>query len=134
MNLLVTMVTYFKVVGSILHIMRTYKCAVTFGLMVWAIPFVCYLIVTYALFPYRFVSDSIIPVIVALVTAITVYIYFLKVNWDFPHVGVRIGITWFVISTCLNLLIIYKTSIHMSLLPYLIIPIITTTVGYSLEK
>ena len=129
-----TSITYFKVVGSILHIMRTYKCAMSFGLIVWAIPFVSYLLVTYTVFPYRFLSESILPVIVALVTAVTAYIYFLKVNWDFPHVGIRIGITWFVISICLNLLIIYNTSMHISLLPYLIIPIITTTVGYSLEK
>ncbi len=129
-----TTVTYFNVVGSILHIMRTFKCAFAFGLIIWAIPFVTYLAFTYFFFHYKLFFEPAFPVIVSLVTAITAYIYFQKVNWDFPHVGIKVGITWFMISVALNFLIILATSIHMSLLTYFIIPIITTTVGYSLEK
>lgn len=133
-HLQVTTVTYFKVVGSILHIMRTYKYTLAFGLVVWAVPFVTYLAITQLFFHYKLLFEPAFPVIVTLVTAITAYIYFQKVNWDFPHVGIKVGITWFMISIVLNLLMIFETSIKMSLLTYFIIPIITTTVGYSLEK
>ena len=82
------------------------------------------------------------PVIVSLVTAIMVYIYFQKVNWDFPNVGISVGIIWFVICISLDLLFFIGGSFNMSLfnylksigISYLIIPIITSTVGYTLEK
>ncbi len=114
--------------------MRTFKCAFAFGLIIWAIPFVTYLAFTYFFFHYKGLFEPAFPVLVSLVTAITAYIYFQKVNWDFPHVGIKVGITWFMISIVLNLLLIIETSIKLSLLTYFIIPIITTTVGYSLEK
>lgn len=122
--------------------MKSIKLSVTYGFLVWMIPFV----VAFLIFPLR-ASDrpffeSIMPVVVTIVTVVLGILYFKKVESNFLKEGILLGIIFFAISVVIDLLMFSKGPMAISFVnyvkdigfTYLLIPTITIGFGYLLDK
>ena len=117
---------------------------ILFGFISWLIPFVASflfykpdgeLVVPYAVF------KTVIMLIGIISGCYLLFKYFKSVESDFKKQGAIVGLTWFAINIFLDVAILipmmktnfsdYFTSIGLS---YIAIPIISITVGYSLER
>ena len=123
--------------------MKSTKKALLFGFLLWVIPFV----VAFLIFPIRNsdrpLFESIMPVVVVLCVVVFSILYFKVVEKHFSREGIILGISWFIISLAIDLLLFMPDSpMHMSFidyvkyigLTYLMIPAITIGVGYALNK
>ncbi len=121
--------------------MRSFKWALIFGLIVWAIPFVVAMFV----FPLR-ASDrpffeSIMPVAVVVAAVICGVLYFRKVEAHFVREGILLGLIFLGVSLAIDLLMFSRGPMAMPLpdyvkdigFTYLMIPAITLGMGYLLN-
>ena len=112
------------------------------GFMVWLIPFA----VSILIFPIKTsippLFESIMPVVITLCVVLFSNLYFRRLDKGFLKEGVTLGVTWFVISLVLDLMIFMEGPMKMSLvnymmdigLTYLIIPIVTIGSGYLIDR
>ncbi len=116
--------------------MKFPKTALIYGFFVWLIPF----IIAFSIFTIRNedrpLFESIMPVVVTIVTIVFANFYFKKVDKDFIKEGIVIGLLWLVISIVLDLILFMEGPMKMSFvdyikdigLTYLIIP--TILIGF----
>lgn len=122
--------------------MKSVKKAILFGFLVWLIPFVIAVVITPIRTNQRALFESIMVVVVTGFTALFAILYFQKVEKSFVKEGVILGVVWFVISIVIDLLMFMWGPMKMSFLDYmadigltyLIIPIVTISFGYLLQK
>jgi len=112
--------------------------AFLFGCLIWVIAFV----VAFALFPVRTTArplfESIMPVVLSLVTVFFAHRYFRAVPADFAREGFLLGIVWMSTNILIDLpLMLSPSPMQMSLadyvgdigVTYLLIPVVTTGIG-----
>jgi len=119
--------------------MKFPKTALVYGFFVWLIPF----IIAFSIFTIRNedrpLFESIMPVVVTIVTVVFANFYFKKVDKNFIKEGIVIGLLWLVISIVLDLILFMEGPMKMSFvdyikdigLTYLIIPAIIIGFCYS---
>lgn len=122
--------------------MKSKKIALIYGFLVWTIPFV----VAFLIFPLRNSDrpffESIMSVTVTIVTVIFSVLYFKKVEANFLKEGIFLGIVFLAVSIVIDLLMFSKGPMAMPFVDYLkdigftylLIPVITTGMGYLLDK
>ncbi len=121
--------------------MKSFRRALLYALIVWAIPFVVAMFV----FPLR-ASDrpffeSIMPVSVAVAAVIFGVLYFRKVEAHFVREGILLGLIFLGVSLAVDLLMFSRGPMSMPLpdyvkdigFTYLMIPAITLGMGYLLN-
>ncbi len=121
---------------------RSIKLALGLGFLLWVIPFVISMII----FPIKSsdvqLFDSILTVVTVLFATMFGIEYFMKVDaGDFME-GIVIGIVWLGISIAIDLLMFSWGPMAMPFLDYikniglgyLVYPIVTTGLGYLMEK
>lgn len=115
-----------------------------FGFLTWLIPFVI------SFFFYSkdgqpvidiFLFKSIMIVIASATGASFLVLYFKKIDKNYFHEGIIVGVVWLVINIILDLIILVPMS-KMNIgtyfaqigLRYLVIPIMSISIGYIAEK
>jgi hypothetical protein len=123
--------------------MNKYIKIMLYGILMWLIPF----LVSFLIYPLKQSAnplfESIMPVVItATVVALTLS-YFKQQDNKFLSEGIIIGISWFLISIAIDLLMFLPPSpMHMGLsdymmdvgFTYLIIPVVTLGMGYTVDK
>lgn len=123
--------------------MNKYIKIMLYGILMWLIPF----LVSFLIYPLKQSAnpffESIMPVVItATVVALTLS-YFKQQDKDFLSEGITIGISWFVISIAIDLMMFLPPSpMHMGFsdymmdvgFTYLIIPVVTLGMGYTSAK
>ncbi|MFZ5955147.1 MAG: hypothetical protein ACOYT4_01875 [Nanoarchaeota archaeon] len=123
--------------------MKKYLKILFFGIMTWLVPFLAgFLFYSKAgkLMINELFFKSIMVVVGSLTGAILLFSYFKKIKADYLREGIIVGLVWFAINIVLDLIILVPMS-KMSLinyftqigLEYLVIPIMSLLLGYSLE-
>lgn len=122
--------------------MKHFIKALLFGLVVWVAPF----IVAWIIYPLheseRPLFESIMPVAVALCTAVFTVLYLKELEMGFFKEGIYLGILWFIICIVIDLLLFSWGPMKMNFgdymkdigITYLLIPVITVTMGWLEEK
>ncbi|MBI4548129.1 MAG: hypothetical protein HY707_09120 [Ignavibacteriae bacterium] len=122
--------------------MRSFKFVFLYGFLVWLIPF----IVAVLIFPIREndrpLFESIMPVVVTLSVVLFSHLYFKKVGTAFVREGTLLGVTWFLISVIIDLLLFSSGPMKMGFvdyfkdigLTYVIIPSITIGSGFLIQS
>ena len=117
--------------------MKSFRNAFLFSLIVWAIPFITAVII----FPLREAErplfESIISVVISIITVIMANLYLKNVEIKFFKEGIYIGLLWFVICIVIDLLLFMWGPMKMSFidymkdigLTYIMIPAITIGIG-----
>lgn len=123
--------------------MNRYLKVILFGFFVWLVPF----IVSFFMYPLKTAGnplfESVMPVIIALITVVLAGIYLKNAEGDLLREGILIGVVWFLMSVIIDLFLFLPPSpMQMSItsyftdigITYLIIPIITIGMGYLTGK
>lgn len=122
--------------------MRSIKKAVIYGLGVWAVPFA----VAMLIFPLREnnrpLFESILPIAVVIGTLFFLFEYFNSIDSNYKSEVLILGLIWLEINLIIDLLMFMCGPMKMSFLEYmsdigvtyLIIPSITFSMGFILEK
>ena len=122
--------------------MSRYWKLVLYGILIWLIPFV----VSVLIFPFheteRPLFESIMPVVVTLCAAVFGVLYLRRTTGVFLREGIVIGLAWLVISLLIDLPLFSAGPMAMPLaeyvkdigLTYLIIPVVTISLGYLLQS
>jgi hypothetical protein len=114
-----------------------------YGILMWLVPF----LVSFLIYPLKQSAnpffESIMPVVItATVVALTLS-YFKQQDKNFLREGIIIGISWFVISITIDLMMFLPPSpMHMGFsdyimdvgFTYLIIPLVNLGMGYTADK
>lgn len=111
---------------------------IIFGLIVWLIPTLVTLLISYLNELYLF--DVISAIAIAVTVIVFAYLYFKDIQSHFIKEGVIIGIVWLLISLILDIILIFLGITKLSLNEYaiyvaplyIIIPAIT--IGFGLYK
>lgn len=109
-----------------------------FGFIVWLIPTVITLIVSYLNGLYYF--DVISAVAIAITVIVFTYLYFKDVSVHFIREGVILGLVWLVMSIVLDVVLIFLGINKLSLMEYtvyvipLYIVLPAITIGFGLYK
>jgi hypothetical protein len=111
---------------------------IIFGLIVWLIPTIVTLLVSYSNGLYLF--DVISAIAIAATVIVFTYLYFKDIQNKYIKEGVIIGIVWLLISLILDIILIFLGITKLSLNEYaiyvaplyIIIPAIT--IGFGLYK
>jgi hypothetical protein len=123
--------------------MKSIKKALLYGFAVWVIPFVVAIMIFPTRISDRALFESIMPFVVTLCVVSFSVLYLRELHAGFLREGTLLGITWFVISMALDLLMFMPESpMKMGIvdymkdigLTYLIIPTITVGFGYLAER
>ena len=123
--------------------MKSIKKALVYGFAVWVVPFVAAVMIFPIRLSDRALFESIMPFVVTLCVVAFSVLYLTDLQAGFLREGAILGITWFVISIALDLLMFMPESpMRMGIvdymkdigLTYLIIPTITVGFGYLAEK
>jgi hypothetical protein len=109
-----------------------------FGFIVWLIPTIITLLVSYLEFMSFF--DVVSALAIAITVIVFTYLYFRDINVDLVKEGVIIGIVWLIMSLILDIVLIYLGITKLSLMEYaiyvaplyVIVPAIT--IGFGLYK
>lgn len=121
---------------------RSIKWALGLGFLLWVIPFV----ISMVIFPIKSsdvqLFDSILAVVTVLFVTIFGIVYFMRMDTGYLREGVVIGILWLGISIVIDLLMFSQGPMAMPFLEYikdiglgyLVYPIVTTGLGYLMEK
>lgn len=121
---------------------RSIKWALGLGFLLWVIPFV----ISMVIFPIKSsdvqLFDSILAVVTVLFVTIFGIVYFMRMDTGYLREGVVIGILWLGISIVIDLLMFSRGPMAMPFLEYikdiglgyLVYPIVTTGLGYLMEK
>jgi hypothetical protein len=116
---------------------------VGFGFLIWLIPFIASLIIYPLKISFNPLFESIMPVLITITVVLIAALYFRDVDTKFLNEGIKIGLTWFIISILIDLILFMPSSpMQMSFtnymmdigLTYLIIPIVTVGMGYMADK
>lgn len=112
---------------------------VLFGFLVWLIPF----LVSFVVFPLketmRPLFESIMPLVLTVTVIVLAYYYLKDLDANFAKEGIIAGVVWFIISIIIDLALFLPASpMQMSFadyimdigLTYVMIPVITTGMGY----
>ena len=123
--------------------MNRYLKIISFGFFVWLIPFLA----SFFMYPLKTAGnplfESLMPVIITLVTVVLASIYLKNAEGDLLREGALIGVFWFLISVIIDLFLFLPPSpMQMGItgyfmdigITYLIIPIITIGMGYLTGK
>ncbi len=122
--------------------MKSIKRTILYGFLLWLIPFV----VSIPIFPLKEaqspVFETIMPIVLTICVVFFSLLYFRKMNSGYLSESIKLGIIWFVISIIIDLPMFMWGPMKMSVInymmdigfTYLIYPIVTIGVGYSLEK
>jgi len=117
--------------------MVSFRKALLFGLIVWAVPFG----VAWTIYPihesWRALFESIMPVVIAATVVLLALFYFRKVTHGCFREGALLGAIWFAMSFVIDLFMFSGGPMRMSFreyvgdvgLTYLMIPLITTGLG-----
>ena len=117
--------------------MVSFKKALLFGLIAWAVPF----LVAWMLYPihesYRPLFESILPVVIAATTVVLALFYFRRVQHGCFREGVLLGAIWFVMCFVIDLLMFSGGPMKMGFMEYvgdvgvtyLMIPVIGAGLG-----
>ncbi len=123
--------------------MKSIKKALVYGFAVWVVPFVAAVMIFPIRLSDRALFESIMPFVVTLCVVAFSVLYLRDLQAGFLRESAILGITWFVISIALDLLMFMPESpMRMGIvdymkdigLTYLIIPTITVGFGYLAEK
>ncbi len=117
---------------------------ILFGFFIWLIPFIISILFFNKdgeLLVDVFLFKSIMIVVGTFTGACVLIWYFKKVEINFLKTSIVVGLVWFLISIVLDLIVLLPMS-GMGVgsyfseigIRYLSLPILTTTVGYLLEK
>jgi hypothetical protein len=121
---------------------KEYWKIILFGFIIWLAPF----LVSFAIYPLKTAGnplfETVMPVIISIVTAIFMALYFAGSKGNYLRRGITIGVAWFVISIVIDLLMFMWGPMKMSFgdymidigLTYLIIPAMTVGTGFVLQK
>ncbi len=129
---------------NIMKKLNKYLKNILYGFLAWLIPFVA------SFFFYTregkltidiFLFKSIMIVVGSISAAILLVLYFRKINGDYLKEGIIVGLTWLGINVLLDLLVLIPMS-GMSIadyftqigIRYLVIPVMSITVGAALEN
>jgi hypothetical protein len=123
--------------------MNKYIKIMLYGIFMWLIPF----LVSFLIYPLKQSAnpffESIMPVVITATVVALTLIYFKQQDKKFIMEGIIIGISWFVISIAIDLMMFLPPSpMHMGLsdymmdvgFTYLIIPVVTLGMGYTADK
>jgi len=123
--------------------MNKYLKLVFFGFLVWLVPFV----VSFFIYPLKTARsplfESIMPIVISLIVVIMAYLYLKNIKANLIREGVFIGVSWFIISIAIDLVLFLPPSpMQMSFvnymedigITYLMIPIITIGLAYMADK
>lgn len=123
--------------------MNKYIKIILYGILMWLIPF----LVSFLIYPLKQSAnpffESIMPVVITSTVVALTLSYFKQQDKDFLSEGITIGISWFVISIAIDLMMFLPPSpMHMGLsdymmdvgFTYLIIPVVTLGMGYTADK
>ena len=114
-----------------------------YGILMWFVPF----LVSFLIYPLKQSAnpffESIMPVVITATAVVLTLSYFKHQDKDLLREGAIIGISWFVISIVIDLMMFLPPSpMHMGLsdymldvgFTYLIIPLVTLGMGYAADK
>ena len=123
--------------------MNKYIKIMLYGIFMCLIPF----LVSFLIYPLKQSAnpffESIMPVVITATVVALTLIYFKQQDKKFIMEGIIIGISWFVISIAIDLMMFLPPSpMHMGLsdymmdvgFTYLIIPVVTLGMGYTADK
>lgn len=121
--------------------MTSIKKVILFGFLAWLVPFAA----GFALFPIhesnRVLFESVMPVVVTATVVLLSYKY-LKKTQNPKSEALKLGLIWFVINIVIDLILFLPPSpMQMDILEYvqdigltyLIIPLVTLGLGYSMS-
>jgi hypothetical protein len=122
--------------------MKSLKTALSYGFLIWVIPFLAAMFIFTLRETNRPLFESIMPVILAVSAVFFAVKYFQKIEENFLREGIIIGAFWMLASFALDFPMFSAGPMKMSAyeyisdigLTYLMIPIITIGFGYVLEK
>jgi len=119
--------------------MNKYLKIILYGVLVWLVPF----IVSFFIYPLKTAGnplfESIMPLIITLMVVTISYQYLKNLKTDIIREGILIGVSWFVISIAIDLVLFLPPSpMQMNLtsymedigVTYIMIPMITIGMGY----
>jgi hypothetical protein len=109
---------------------------------VWAVPFFVSMIIYPLHDTERPLFESIMPVAVAFSASVCAVLYIKNIEMDFLKEGFYLGLLWFVVCVVIDLLLFSWGPIKMNFtdyikdigITYLMIPVITSTMGWLEEK
>ena len=116
---------------------------VGYGFVMWLIPFIISLLIYPIKTSLNPLFETIMPVVITLTVVLLTISYLKHMKTNFLREGIVIGVSWFLISIIVDLILFLPVSpMHMSLanymmdigLTYLIIPSITVGMGYMVDK
>ncbi len=122
--------------------MKKYLKITLFGFLVWLIVFIVSILISPLKTATPALFESIMPVVITICTLLFLIIYLRKQKTSFLKTGIIIGSMWLVINIILDLLLFMWGPMKMTLLnylmdiglTYLIIPVVTTGLGYSIDR
>ena len=116
---------------------------VGFGFLMWLVPFIVSLIIYPLKTSFNPLFESIMPVVITLTVVFLAVAYFKDVNTNFLQEGSIIGVSWFLISISIDLILFLPSSPMQMIftnymidigLTYFIIPPVTVGMGYMADK
>ena len=122
--------------------MKNTRILLLYGFLLWLIPFVIAIGIFTVRESNRPLFESIMPVVLCLGAVVLSIAYFTRVENDLVRAGLIAGTVWLVMSVSLDLLLFMWGPMRMTLgaymadigLTYLIFPIVTTGMGWVLER
>ncbi len=122
--------------------MTSWRRALLLGFLVWVVPFVVGLISFPIRELWRALFESIMALILSVITVISASIYFKHVENKYLKEGISIGLLWFTLCIIIDLPLFSYGPMKMNLkdyaadigLTYVMIPTITTGFGVVLEN
>lgn len=122
--------------------MKSVKTALTYGFLVWVIPFLLAMFIFSIHESNRPLFESIMSVILASSVIFFAVKYFQKVEEKFFREGIFLGSVWLIVSLALDFPMFSVGPMKMAAsgyisdigLTYLMIPIIVIGLGYALEE
>ncbi|KAF5086513.1 hypothetical protein [Methanobacterium aggregans] len=116
---------------------------ILYGILMWLVVF----LVSFLIYPLKQWAnpffESIMPVVITVTVVALTITYFKQQNKDFLRESALIGVSWFVISIAIDLVMFLPPSpMHMGLsdymtdvgFTYIIIPTVTLGMGYTADK
>lgn len=119
--------------------MNRYLKIILYGFILWLAPFV----VSFFIYPLKTAGsplfESIMPLVISLSVVVLAFLYLKNLERDYVKEGVVIGVSWFMTSILIDLLLFLSPSaMQMSFsdymmdigITYLMIPFITVGMGF----
>ncbi len=122
--------------------MKSFKNALTYGFLIWVIPFLLAMFIFSVRESNRPLFESVMAVVLASSVIGFAVKYFRETEGNFLREGIYLGLIWLAASLVLDFPMFSAGPMKMSVysyltdigLTYLMIPIITVGFGYVLEK